>query len=293
MGFLKKYPLLLIIIVLYSLVLHLWRIDIIPSLINPQLRTERILFAIFSALCTIPLFFYIQRLFSDTKLSLIGIWIYSVIPWTIEQGRIISEANLALFIFLIYLNLLTLFTSKIIKSVLFFIFLFSLNFVYPHLWVYQLVNYGNHYVVDSLTNILKIFSFGFFFFNNDSFWLGGVRNWGIIYLSFLPVLFLGVIDIIQNHDKKIIIYILIIGILTGFSPFYPETREFYLSLPFLIIILSKGLIKLNNSSNVFIKIMAFCLFVLILYDIAGFMHYYFVHYPSDLNNILPNILNKF
>jgi hypothetical protein len=292
MGFLKKY-LLLLIIVLYSLVLHLWRIDIIPPLINPQLRTERIIFAIFSAFCTIPLFFYIQRLFSDSKLSLIGIWIYSVIPWTIEQGRIISETNLALFSFLIFLYVSTLFSSKIIKSGLFIIFLFSLNFVYPHLWVFQKVNYGNHYIVDSFTNIMKIFSFEFLFFNNDSFWLGGVRNWGIIYVSFLPVLFLGVIDIIQKYDRKIIIYILIIGILAGFSPLYPETREFFLSLPFLIIVLSRGLKKIITYSNIYLNIAVCCFFIFILYDIAGFMHYYFVHYPSDLNNILPKILNKF
>jgi hypothetical protein len=284
---------LLLLLVLNTFILRFWHLNIIPPLLNSSLANERIYYALIGVFNILLIYKFSRIIFPRNNTPFISMWVYSILPWAIEQGRIISQPDIALFIFLIYLNLSVFLKSKFQKIILFIIFVFSLKFFYPQIWINRSFVYKTGYFFDSIKNIFSTFSFDYLFFNNNYFYLGGVRNFGILYKAFLPFIIFGMISLINRKKNEILFGIVILGIFASFSPLYPETREFYLSLPFLIITISTGIKTLYSARIKTMKILGIILILLLVYEYAQYLHYYFVHYSIDLKIVIPQIKDKF
>ncbi len=281
--------LILFIIIFYAVVSRIWLIGSVPQIINSNIY-NRLLTASLSVGSIYLLFVLCKNLFGSNRVALLTSWVFMIMPWTIEQGRITSQVSNSLFLMLLIIILMQKFKSLISRSILVVIIPIILYLCYPSLWIFR-SGFNIPSAGTLLNNIFKLVSPDFIFFKNITFWWGGVRETGILYPAFLPFLLLGIMESTNYISKKIWLFISLIYIITAASPYFPETRTLFLTAPFISIIVALGFVKFHKilfDRNFYPKFISLLIIFFIAYDLAQFNHYYFIHYAQ---NIISNSVN--
>jgi len=237
------------------------------------------------------LYIFTKRLMHFKRIALLSAFIYTLLPWSFEQSRITSLPNIALFIFLIFLNFFT-FNKQVILKIISLVFLITVYFyLYPQ--VLNIVPVFKIQISQILHNFFSILSPEFFLFKNNLYWWGGVRDWGIINISLLPFMVIGILFLIERKKYQIIIWTLLIALCTALNSDFPETRVFYLSLPFISVTIATGIFKFIKKESLKIRIIFLILLAFYFYDLAQYFHYYLIHYPQQISGNISEIHEAF
>lgn len=276
-----RYLLLLTLTLINAVILRFWMINSIPPLLEHSSISARVISAVFSIGNTVLLYFFCQSLVKSKKLALLAIWVFILLPWTIEQGRILSQVNNALFFILLSLLVMNKTNNYFIKIVIVSALFLVSYFIYPQFWIFkaklELLPAGKY-----LDNFISLVSFDLIFFKNITFWWGGVKEVGIAYFSFLPFMVVGLYELINRLKLNLAILITIVFFISFTSPLFPESREFFLINPFISLVLAMGINKIYSHRGKISRLFFYLIFLFIIYDIAQFLHFYTVHYPLQI-----------
>lgn len=267
------------LVIVYTLLSRFWAIGKFPILIDSPLPF-RLFTATFSILGVFFLYFYTKTIGQNKKIALLSAFLLASLPWSFEQGRIVSPPSNALtvllFLFLIILHIRQL-LIKIVLSASIPIVLFIF---YPQVWLFRTIIPNAHF----LENVFALLSPDFLFFHNFTFWWGGVREVGILYFSLLPFFLIGIYQFIFSKQKRIFIWMILILLISSASPFFPESREFFLILPFMCIILAKGIHTFISQKTIWMKWSGMLLLFIMIYEMMQFFHYYTVHHSQQVES---------
>lgn len=286
-----KGKLILLLILTFTAISRFFLVDKIPPLLSSSVVSLRLLSAAATITSTALIFFLVERYFQNTKIALLTAWVFCILPWTFEQGRINSAPNLALVLILCTLLLAQKFFSKFKYT--FLLFIPVLIFIsYPQFWLFKF-NEFEFSIHSLITNLYILTSFDFLFFRNVTFWWGGVREFGVMFLSFLPFHLIGIYQLVTNKEKKLLFIFGLITFIAALSPFFPESREFYFATPLISITVALGIYHFSIWKSIMIKSMIGLLFLLMIYEYMQFMHFYFVHYPQQIKSNFSQIHEAF
>lgn len=134
-------------------------------------------------------------------------------------------------------------------------------------------------------NYLNAFSLPFLFNNGDINNLRhSVPNFGLIFISFLPFLFIGLfsLDLKSKLNKLMLFWLLASPLATSLTTNGGNhaTRLFIL-LPAICFFISNGIYKLFSSPKIISKIIVSILMITAVFETISYSHEYFVHYPKD------------
>lgn len=286
-----KERILLGSVIVYTVLSRFWFIGKLPILINSPLPF-RLFTATFSILGVFFLYFYTKTIGQNKKIALLSAFLLASLPWSFEQGRIVSPPSNALtvllFIFLIILHVRQL-LIKIVLSASIPIVLFVF---YPQFWLFR-TNLNSFSNIHVLQNLFILLSPDFLFFHNITFWWGGVREVGVLYFSLIPFFLIGIYQLIFSKQKRIFIWMILILLFSAASPFFPESREFFLILPFMCIILAKGIHTFISQKTIWMKWSGMLFFFIMIYEMMQFFHYYTVHYQQQVKGNQKEIHDTF
>lgn len=282
-----KKIIFILLILLNGAILRLNRLELFPPVKDVQVLSSRYLTAFISLLVIFLVYKFSCKYFHSRKTGLVSSFVLSVLPWALEQNRIVSEVNTALFILLLldvilrklpktHLKILTL----TLAIPLFYIF-------YPQLWIFR--NLTIISLSQATVNALSLFSPDMWFFHNITFYHGGLREWGFIYLTLIPFLAIGLYKSVINRKIFPVCILIVFGIITSFSPFFPESREFYLAVPFIASIIGRGFTLMKLPSSLLGRFITIMVVMILSYEMSELLHFYFVHYPLQVNESLDKI----
>lgn len=289
----KRY-LILFLITIYAIVSRFLFLDKIPPLVNSPLLL-RSFSASLSVGSVFIIYFLVKTYFKSQRIALLSALFFSILPWTIEQGRVVSPVNMSLFFLLVVILLTKWIKRPIFRLTLYLLIPLVLYFFYPQFWLFRVKDFDlpfSHFI----NNLFILISPDFLFFKNPTFWWGGVRETGIIYVAFLPFLILGIYELLKKKRYNIFIWMLFILLISATSPFFPESREFYFITPLLSVISATGIAKAYQAylvKSLFWKLILVSIFVFTAYEFSQFFHYYMVHYPQAVESNILNIHELF
>lgn len=220
--------------------------------------------------------------------------IFSVLPWTVEQGRIVSEVNMTLSITL-FILWIQIFFSKKTKVIFFAILVTVFYFTYKEIWILHVDTQTMVSPENIGKNMLFLSSSEFLISHNPTFWWGGVRDWGISLSIFLPFLVIGIIKSIARKEIVILITIIMLLIFASSSPAFPESREFYLATPLISYFIAVGinvLREIKGKPYVY-KMLTVIIVGLFIYEYQNFLHFYTVHYPLRVKSDIQKIIGPY
>lgn len=246
-----------------------------------------------SGIVSVFLFIYcVQKYFQNVKLALIAGLVLTLLPWHIEQSRVISGSMIGLTFILGAISVSLSFPSKRVLATTLVLSPLILYLVYPDFWPYQ-GKLPDLSLTFFLANIFKLISVEYLFYRNDSFWLGGLRDRGVLLSSCLPLFGLGIYQTLKKlrriHLRLILPFIAVLFIAAA-NPMFPEQKEYFLISPYLALIVAFGVLYMIDhfiSSNMFIKAILIIYIIFLLYDHLLFYHYYTVHYAQRIQNEIP------
>lgn len=246
-----------------------------------------------TSIATIGLFYaLIQRLSKKHLLAFYSALFLSLMPWHIEQSRIISPPMIGLGVILVLALSLTFTKTKIIKLICIGIAVGLFYIVYPAFWLFHLPYQfpeAGHYI----DNIFKLVSFEFLFFKNDAFWSGGIREYGVMLPAAIPLFITGglvILSRIKWQDFKLVLPYILVLLIASASPLFPEEREYFLATPYFAIVLGMGAFTIHKyfrKSHLILKAAAVLLILMLAYEYSVFTHYYIVHYAQRISNEIP------
>lgn len=286
-----KGKLILLVIIFYTAISRFFLIDKVPPILSPSIINLRILSAIANLVSTVLVFHLIKNYWKNTKVSFLSAWIFSVLPWVFEQGRINSGPNLALGLILFILFLIQKSLTKL-KFVLLTLIPIVVFLTYPQFWIFRVQEFklsASSFVI----NLFILNSFDFLFFKNITFWWGGVREFGVMFLTFLPFFLLGIYQFIIRKEKKLLVLLGLIIVIAALSPFFPESREFYFVTPIISLTVALGFYRWSLEKHTVAKAILFGLVLLIMYELSQFIHFYLVHYPQQVTSNFSQIHEAF
>jgi len=276
-------------ILIIAAVLRFYRIGIAPPLIEQSNLAMREVSALFGVVNVFLVYLITKKIFRNYKPGLLSAWIMSVLPWTLEQGRIVSQVNIALPIILLNLLLIRSIKNKLINCLI-LLALALFYIVYPQFWLFR--NFQTIPLQNFINNFFSVISPDMWFFRNISFYHAGLRDWGFIYLTMFPVLIIGLYATAISKLKWLILLLIGLGAVTSASPFFPETSEFFLAIPVISLILATGFYRLFSyltNHGITFKILSVIYILLITYEISQLLHFYFVHYPQQVMGSITEI----
>ena len=286
-----KSNIIFALLLTFTAISRFFLIDKIPPNLNQVFLTGRILSGGASLVSAVMVFFLVKKYFGKPKIALLTSWVFSILPWTFEQGRIISQPNLTL-----ALVMSVLFICQRVnfqnKKILLFLIPVIFFFLYPQFWIFRVDEFKFNFY-SFIYNLFTLLSFDFLFFKNTSFWWGGVKESGVMFLSFLPFFLVGIYNIIHLVHFRLILLFLLITAVSAASRFFPETREFYLSTPILAIVVGLGIYYCFLQTKFAIRIFFAGLFFLMIYEFSQFYHFYFIHYPQEVRSNFSQIHESF
>lgn len=281
-------PFYIILITVFSALLRFWKLGILPQMANPSFYHFRLLTGFYSLGSILLLYFIVKVVFNNRKLGLVTSFTFALLPWTVTEGRIISEPVNVLFWLLIIVFFINLTKNKLLKFSLAVFIPFFIYYFYPQLWLFNLKQFTFN-INTWMNNLFSIISFEHLFFQSDNFWFGGVRDYGMIYISLLPFFLIGLLQAVSKEEKKLFYLIILLIAITAASPRYPEARELHFLLPVFSIITSLGIISAFNYLKYQKAVIMWILLLIFMYDFSSFLHYYTVHYPILIGGLLSNI----
>ncbi|MBI3379804.1 hypothetical protein HY029_03565 [Candidatus Gottesmanbacteria bacterium] len=286
-----KGKILFLGILVFTAVTRLFLLNKIPPSINSSVYIWRLLSVFACLISTIVVYTLVKMNVRKKKIALLSSWIFVNLPWVFEQSRIISSPNLALT--LVLLIMLLVLNTKYKLRVVFLLFIPVIFFVsYPKMWIFHASEFKFNYI-NFINNLFMLFSFDFLFFKNFTFWWGGVKEFGVMFTAFLPFFIVGIYEMINRQEFKLLLLIVFFGIFSALSPYFPESREFYLAVPIISFITALGIYCVTQKmKSVNRSILIFMIF-LILYESAQFFHFYFIHYPQQIISNVSQIHESF
>jgi len=134
-------------------------------------------------------------------------------------------------------------------------------------------------------NYLNAFSLPFLFNHGDINNLRhSVPNFGLIFVSFLPFLFIGLfsLDLKLKLNKLMLFWLITSPVATSLTTNGGNhaTRLFIL-LPAICFFIGNGIYKLLSSPKITSKIIVSVLMTTAIFETISYSHEYFVHYPKD------------
>lgn len=250
-----KNKIFLFYIFLFNFSTRFWKLGIIPSLFDSRLINLRVISAIISVFLPFLLYFYLSKIYRDKKLALLSAFIFSLLPGSLIEGRIVSLL------------------------------------VSPSIWLKELPVLIAPFKI--LTNFLSLISFDMLFFQNTTFYWGGIRETGIIYLSLLPFILAGIYFSLAKAAIKPLLLLLLIFTIISLNPKFPESRLIFLSLPILSLIIAGGLKNIWFVRDLYSKIFTVIFILIFTYEMIQFFHFYTVHYPIQVNDFSQKITEPF
>src|SRR3989344_2568595 len=262
----RYYVLLLLFI--FSLLSRFYLLNTVPPLFDAQIQILRLSSAVLNILSIFLLYIYVKKTLNNTKIALLSAWVMATLPWVLEQGRIYSYASNSLFFLLLFLLFWISLNNLLARFILLISFFITLYFSYPNLWIFKTMPVLDHPII-FINNLFNLLSPDNLFFRNFTFWWGGVKEVGVMYILLFPFLIFGLLEIINHRRYKLL---------------YPCLFILFLSVAF-------GIYKLflKGIQPLFILIFT----ALITYEIIQFFHYYYIHYPQDIISNKSNIKDPF
>lgn len=281
----------LVLILFLATILRFFRLDTVPPLFHSSSFLPRLITAIVS-IVNVYLTYRLSARYSDrTKVGLLSAFVMGILPWTLEESRIYSSVNIGLAILLTGIYIRKIFRTRWQTMSLAVVILAVFFLIYPNIWF--LKNFQLISILSFRDNLFRLLSPQMWFFNNITFYHGGLREWGMVYISMLPLLILGLIK--SYNRKNIFLYLvfLILSIISAMSPFFPESREFFLVTPLLSFFIGKGFCELVSEKKVIYSLITFVLLLLIVYEISQLLHFYYNHYPLNVRESADKIYEPF
>lgn len=268
----------LTLILLYAVLSRFLFIQSFPQPLGPSL-SYRLLSATSSLLSVFLLYVLGRRFFSSKKIGLFAAWLIAATPWAIEQGRIVSPLSITLPIFLGLILAVSFVRANLLKLSAYAAILAAWFFVsYPGV---SSSVFSSVHPLNFVSNIFFLFSFDFLFFHNTSYWWGGVKEFGVLFLAFLPFFLAGMVTM-RKRRSDTGIFIIGAAVLASLNPVFPEGRHFFLALPFLLLVVAQGMNWFITRTQKVSIIASVVLSIVMMYEIFQFWHYYTVHYPQDI-----------
>lgn len=274
-----KSKLILLLILTYTAISRLFLLTTVPQMINSSPLT-RMISASANLGSAFILFFIAKNYFKSTKIALISVWFFAGLPWVFTEGRIVSQPSTALF----FILLMILFAQRVSSGFKYVFWLLTLPivyFVYPQIWIFRILEF-KFSLSSFITNLFILTSSDFLFFKNITFWWGGVREFGVMFLSMLPFFLVGIYELFIAKRVKLLILFGLITFIAVLSPFFPESREFYFATPLFSLAVALGIYKLMLHKYKAVKTFVICLFLMLIYEFSQFIHFYLVHYPQQI-----------
>lgn len=283
---------LLALIIIYTTITRFWQIDTLPphgSSLDLLLRYRTSFASIISVWLV---YLYARSLTGSIKISLLTAWTLAVAPWAIEQGRIYSVPALFLPVFLLFLICINLSKKTIAKAVWLVLLVAATGAQYLLLWGMQ----GDRGVASfaaAIKNFFQILSPSMLFVSNTTFWWGGVREFGIVFLSLVLFFFGGVVVSLYRGVKSPVCWLVSIGAVAALAPHFPEGRQGFLLLPFVCLLIAHGLYWLFSYRGKTIQLIGVFLCIVLSYEMIQFWHYYTIHYPMQVREHLDKIVQPY
>lgn len=231
------------------------------------------------------------RYIRNKKIALLAGFYFSILPWTLEQSRIVSEPNSGLFIVLSLIFLLIKFRKIKFIYLLIPVGIFLFTKAYPHFFMLK-SSWIQISLKKYISNLFFLSSPEFLFFRNTTFWWGGLTDFGVMMISLIPLFLLGIyISLLKNY-KLILISSVGIWLISGLSIALPESREFFFITPLLCFYLSVGTYVFARKNN-FYRVLFIFLCLSIFYETAQVWHEYTKHYPLKVSGNLEKIYEPF
>lgn len=286
-----KRVVFLVLILFLAAVLRFFRLDTVPPLFHSPSFLPRLVTAIVS-IVNVYLTYRLSARYSDNaKIGLFSAFFMAILPWTLEESRVYSSVNNGLAILLTGIYIRKIFRTRWQTMSLVVVVLAVFFLIYPNIWF--LKNFQLISIISFRDNSFRLMSPQMWFFNNVTFYHGGLREWGMVYISVLPLLILGFIK--SYNRKNIFLYLvfLILSMISAMSPFFPESREFFLATPILSFFIGKGFYVLISEKKVIYSLITFILLLLIIYEISQLLHFYYNHYPLNVRESADKIYEPF
>lgn len=144
-----------------------------------------------------------------------------------------------------------------------------------------------------LHNLSYYTSTDFIFFAGDPRLAYGIQDYGLLYISWLPFLIIGLIHFIDHFPHQLIFWWLGLGLVIAslFKSVTPYSASL-IYLPALQIIISLGFVYLITNFRQFhlwIKVLMIILLLFNFYEITNFFHALIIHYPHRLHEAITSI----
>ncbi len=234
---------------------------------------------------------FIWKVFKRPDVGLVSGYCLALMPWHIEQSRVVSTPMLGLAVGMTTLYMTQIFRDRLVKGLILVLGLGLFYFLYRDFWLFSIGTIIKPH--DFLTNVFKLASVDFLFYRNDTFWEGGLRTIGVLLPGFIGLAGIGLVEIIRKWNKKYWFYYLgfiFLLVLSAANPKLPEAREYFLVTPYLSIICALGAIKLYRllfNSKKAIRLFIFMYLMFIAYEHIWFYHMYSYHYAQRVKNEVP------
>lgn len=270
----------LLLILVLGLVLRFGYLGSLPPS-TEALLSGRFISAVSGFLSILLIYLFCRRYFNNKTLALFSALSFTLLPLAIVENRInswVSVLNLGVIIFFLLLT----FKNRWLNITGLVIFIIVVYFYRNNLWFFNntlSVKPGNFF-----NNIFNLISFNKIFFSNDTYWAGGLRNYGMLYPESIILFLLGIYQFLRERKKlSIIIFSLIIIVIASASPTYPEAREAGLLMFPLSLIVGIGIQYFcewfrKGKKPFFVIILTGIYSLILLYGIINFFHYYIIHY---------------
>ena len=274
----EKYFLALIF--LCNILLKYWRLGTYPKLFDPVFFNYRLLSSTGNILVIIIFYYYIKGKFGSIKLALLSSLIFTTLPLTIVESRIASSYSLILFLFMLIILISSWIRLFYLRVCLLLLIIISISLIYPQIWQGQF--YTLITPLKYISNFFELMSFDLLFFKNESFYWGGIRETGLLYLFMLPLFLSGIYTFIVTQKYKPLLLFLLIFAIIPLAPLFPENRAVYFSIPLLSLIVATGLIRLLTQKVHSRTILIGSLTGFFVYEFILFLHFYFIHYQKQV-----------
>ncbi len=226
----------------------------------------------------------------NEKIALWSAFWVAATPLLIVESRIVSEPMRATFMLLGLFAVTIYFVKSLKHQLLALLLFFGISLIsYPSAWIFHIEKMPTF--SQFLTQFFKLASFEFLFFNNDSFWWGGMRAMGVM-LPIMVIPFLvgvyGFIFWIDARARNLLgVTIIFLSIFAALSPLLPESREILLVVPFLCMVLGIGSAfiqrRLVSLGKIGLAIGVISLFF-VLYQWLIFWRLYTVHHAARISS---------
>lgn len=286
-----KRAILLVLMMVMVSVLRFYRLDSVPPVLHSSSLLPRLVTAFISLINVFLTYKLSAQYSSRLKIGLLSAFIMGVLPWTLEESRLYSSVNNGLTVLLSGIYVGSKFRVKWQSLLIALISITAFTAVYHDIWYlkgFRLIG-----IEKFRDNLFELLSPQMWFFHNITFYHGGLREWGLVFISLLPFLIYGIFKPFTKVHRNIIVILGGLIVCSSLSPFFPESREFFLATPLLSFLIGSGIYGIYALTKLKGKLMLAVLTIFFLYEISQLLHFYYIHYPINVRDSADKIYEPF